>query len=366
VSRALAAARRRAALLLLPLSLAPFAAVAPTVMDSHARLQRLQLAPLPAPAVALSPAEAARFRALPATPGRIPALLWHGIGDARDGYTVSRRAFARQLALLDHLGYTAVTMEQWAAFRAGRAEDLPAKPILLTFDDGRLDSYRGADAVLERHGMRAAMFVITAHLDERNPFYTTWEELHEMEESGRWDVEPHAHAGHTMIRASGGKAPFYAARRPGESLARWQWRVTDDVLTARKRFAEQGLKPSAFAVPYGDYGQRTAAHPAIPRVFAGVLRRQFGNFMVQHDGNDPPFTAPGTGAAQRYELGTTTTLGELYRWLRRHSYGARRKAPASRGPAAGHARPSKSAGTAASGAPMPAPARGDSGRERES
>ena len=326
--RVLAAVRRRAALLLLPLSLAPFVAVAPIVVESHAWLQRTQLGPLPAPAVSLSPAETARFKPLPATPGRIPALVWHGIGDARDGYTVSRREFARQIALLDRLGYTAVSMEQWAAFRAGRADGLPEKPILLTFDDGRLDSYRGADAVLERYGMRAAMFVITGEIERGSPFYTTWEELHAMEESGRWDVEPHAHAGHTTIRSSVGTAPFYASRRPGESLARWQWRVTEDVLAVRERFAEQGIRPTAFAVPYGDFGQRTAAHPAIPRIFAGVLRRRFGHFMVQAAGNDPRFTAPGNGAAPRYELGTTTTLADLYRWLRRHTYEDSRKAPA--------------------------------------
>ena len=51
MNRLLAAARRRAALLLLPLSLAPFVAVAPLVVESHAWLQRTQLGPLPAPAV---------------------------------------------------------------------------------------------------------------------------------------------------------------------------------------------------------------------------------------------------------------------------------------------------------------------------
>jgi hypothetical protein len=172
VNRLLTALRRRAALALFPLSIIPFVAVAPTILRSHDRFERLHnMGPLPAPTVGLSPAEAIRFRPFPAPAGTVPVLVWHGINDARDGYSVSQSAFARQLALLKGLGYTAISTRQWADFRAGRTAGLPARPILLTFDDGRLDSYRGADRVLERTGMRAAIFVITGEIEKRNPFY---------------------------------------------------------------------------------------------------------------------------------------------------------------------------------------------------
>jgi hypothetical protein len=318
--------RRSWAWALLPLSAIPFAAATPTVVHSQQRFQREhRMGPLPAPAAGLSGAEAARFTPLPATPGAVPVLVWHGIDDDRDGYSTSRRAFARQLDLLKRLGYTAISTEQWADFRAGRDARLPAKPILLTFDDGRLDSYRGADRVLEREGMRAAMFVITGEIDRRSPFYLSWSELHRMEGSGRWDVEPHAHDGHVEVTVAPGKqAAFYAARRytrsqGRETLAGWEARVSADLFALRHRFAAQGLRPHAFAVPYGDYGQRAANDPAIPRLLSGLLTRQFGSFFVQADDNDPGFTSPGTGAAERYELRTGTTLDQLYGWLRRHA-----------------------------------------------
>jgi peptidoglycan/xylan/chitin deacetylase (PgdA/CDA1 family) len=319
--------RRRASLALLPLSVIPFAGVMPTIANSHDRFNREHnMGPLPAPVVGLTSVEAAALKSLPTTPGEIPVIGWHGINDEPDGYSTSRRAFSRQLAVLQRLGYTAISMEQWADFRAGRATDLPAKPILLTFDDGRLDSYRGADRILERYGMRATMFVITGEIEKGNPFYVTWSELHRMQDSGRWDIEPHAHDGHHQqtVAPDGTQAPFYASRRytrsqGRESLPDWEARVSADLFALREAFAEQGLEPHAFAVPYGDYGQRAENDPEIPGLMASLLTRQFGSFIVQSDDNDPAFTTPGEGAAGRYEMHTGTTLEQLYGWLQRHS-----------------------------------------------
>jgi peptidoglycan/xylan/chitin deacetylase (PgdA/CDA1 family) len=313
--------------LLLPLSVIPFVIAGPAVVHSRQRfVRKYEMGPLPAPAARLTTAETARYRTFAAPAGQVPVLAWHGIGPARDGYSVTRAQFARQIALLKRLGYTAISMRQWADFRAGRPVTLPAKPILLTFDDGRLDSYRGADRVLQRAGMRAAMFVITGEIAQGNAFYLTWTELHAMRDSGRWDIEPHANDGHheITVSADGAQAPFYAARRytrsqGRETLAGWERRVDTDLFTLRERFADQGIAVQAFAVPYGDYGQRAGNDPAIPRLLSALLTRQFGNWFIQADDGDPGFSAPGAGPVQRFEVRTGTGLDALYGWLRRHS-----------------------------------------------
>jgi polysaccharide deacetylase len=314
-------------LLLLPLSIVPFVAGVPIVIAQHERFDREHnMGPLAASTVSLTAAETTRMPVLPATPGKIPVLLWHGISNARDGYSVSQAEFARQLATLKHLGYEAISAEQWAEFRAGQATDLPPRPILLTFDDGRLDSYRGADRVLQRYGMRATMFVITGQIEDGDPEYLTWAELHGMADSGRWDIEPHGHEGHqtVTIAPDGTQAPFYAARkytrsRGQETLAEWEARVAGDLFAVNERFADQGLTPHVFAVPFGDYGQRDGNDPAIPGLFTGLLTRQFNNYFIQTPSSDPAFTVPGTGPAQRYTLRTETTPDDVYAWLRRHS-----------------------------------------------
>lgn len=317
--------KRLLSFLLLPLSVVPFLLVAPTIVQSRERFEREHnMGPLPAPAVAQI--SAARYPGFAAPSNEVPVLLWHGIGDERDGYTITQREFENQIALLDQLGYTAISMRQWADFRAGNSAGLPAKPILLTFDDGRLDSYRGAEKVLARYDMRATIFAITDEIEQGNPFYLTWEELHAMRDSGRWDIQPHAHAGHKTFATNvqGDHAPFYAARRYTtsggvETLAQWESRVSEDLFTVKQRFLDHGIEPQAFAVPFGDYGQRSTNDPSIPGLLSGLLTRQFGNWFVQADDNDPSFTRPGTGAAPRFELTTGARLDDLYGWLRRQS-----------------------------------------------
>jgi Polysaccharide deacetylase len=327
MTRLIAAARRRLSLLLLPLSVLPFVAGVPVVIAQHQHFDREHnMGPLPASTATLTAAETARLKPLPATPGEIPVLLWHGISPTRDGYSVSQAEFARQLAALKQLGYDSISVEQWADFRAGKLAGLPSKPILLTFDDGRLDSYRGADRVLQRYGMRATMFVISGRTESGDPEYLTWAELHRMRDSGRWDLEPHAHDGHQTVTVApdGTQAPFYAARKytrseGQETLAAWESRVSTDLFAVADRFAAQGLTPHVFAVPFGDYGQRDGNDPAIPKLFTDLLTRQFTNYFIQTPESDPGFTVPGTGAAQRYVMRTDTTPDSLYGWLRKHS-----------------------------------------------
>ena len=329
ITRLRAVARRSGAFALLPLSAVPMLLLGPGLLASHARFdRRFHSPPFPAPVVAFSAAELTRYR--PATPftGAVPVLVYHGINDHNDGYSVSREEFARQLAMLDRAGFRTISVAQYLAFRAGGTTGLPARPILITFDDGRLDSYRGADAALARHHMRAAMYVITEPVRKHNPFHLTWEELHRMQRSGRWDVQPHAHDGHHMIviDGAGRTGPFYAStkftRSAGtESFAEYTQRVATDIYALKDDFRAQGMDSQTFAVPYGDRGQHAPAR--MRRFLDELLASQFSVVFVQRSGNDPAYTTPG-GPAERYELHTATTTDDLYRWLVRHDPGEAR------------------------------------------
>jgi hypothetical protein len=305
--------KRLLAILLVPLSALPFAVIVPAIMASHERFVREhEMGPLPAPAVTLDK----RFERLGAHPRRVPVLVWRRVADAR--------TFARQLTLLKTLGYESISAAAWARFRAGDRRALPARPVLLTIDGGELDSYRRADDVLRRTGMRATMFALTGPTEDGDPYYLRWAELQRMRDSGRWDVQPGAHRGHSTIatRPDGAQAPFYAARRftrSGglESRAAWERRVSGDLFALRERFELHGIAPAAIAVPFGDVGQRTSNDRALPGLLTGLLERQFGNWFTQ--AADADFTRPGSGRAERFALDRGTRLDDLYRWLRRHS-----------------------------------------------
>jgi peptidoglycan/xylan/chitin deacetylase (PgdA/CDA1 family) len=97
--------------------------------------------------------------------------------------TVAPVDFARQMRWLHAHGYHTVTQAQlFAALeRHGR---LPARPVLVTFDDGYRDVLKNAAPVLHRLGMKATAYVITSRISNGDVSFLTWAELHELEQDG--------------------------------------------------------------------------------------------------------------------------------------------------------------------------------------
>lgn len=322
--------RRAGALLLLPLSTIPLVAVAPRIVDSHANYERVHNSgPLPAPAVALSPAERAGYARLPAHPDAVPVLAYHAINESHRYLSITPKEFARQMRLLRHLGYEAISIAAYQRFRAGDTAGLPARPVLITFDGGRLDAYRGADRILERERLRATMFVVTARIERKDPDHLTWRELHRMADSGRWDVQSGTHDADREVAtdAIGGHASFLAARRytrsgGKETFAGFEQRITTDIFAARKALEAQGFEPRAIAAPFGDEGRHGAEAARIVPLLSGLLTRQFGTYFVRDEANNPTYSHSGAGRVSRFEVTASVGTDQLYAWLRRRDPGA--------------------------------------------
>ena len=224
------------------------------------------------------------------------------------------------MAMLSGNDFHAISIAQYARFAAGDVEDLPDRPILITFDDGRLDSYQGADSILARYGMRATMFVITANADAAKPGYLTWLQLRAIAAGGRWDLQEHAHAGHVQIATGpGGRTgPYYAnlIYRNGtrERFSSFKRRVTSDILAGRRLMGSQipGFESLTFAVPYSDYGQQHTNYAPIPAWERGWLQRTFKVFFVQ---DRRVYNLPGNPIGQRYGVRAATTAEQLQTWL---------------------------------------------------
>ena len=366
------------AFLLLPLSLVPLYFAVPKIRNEVA--PDPERAPLTAPDVSPTKAQLDRWRPLAAARHAIPVLLYHGIKDRPDHYSVTQRQFAEQMAMLKHAGFETISIAQYARFLQGVTDGLPRRPILLTFDDGRLDSYRGADKVLAENGFRVTMFAIAGYVEDGSNFYLTWEELRRMMKSGRWDVQEHAGVGHVNVRydAKGRKGPAYAYRqykeRYGlETFAGFKTRVRDDLLWAKRTMTEQlpGFVPWSFAVPFGNYGQKGDTNdPRIAGFMNGFLARNFQAVFLTH----PPVYTTGDSRRSglpRIEIRSDTRTDDLYRWLRdrtppRHKPRPKKKpvpaaqpaadAPATGAPATGATGTSAPTAPAATVSPEPAPA----------
>jgi peptidoglycan/xylan/chitin deacetylase (PgdA/CDA1 family) len=311
--------------LLLPLSVAPIVWLAPALVDSHDAFKRLWLGreTVAAPAVTFTRAQAAAFVPTPTFRGAVPVLAYHGISDGSDSpYTVTPKQFATQMAALKRAGYNTISARQYARFPGGSAKDLPSRPILVTFDDGQLDSYKHADAVLERYGMRATMFTITEPVDRQNAYYVRWPELRKMRDSGRWDIQLHAHAMHRMVTidAKGTKGAAYANRMFAdgrlESMAAYRKRVRADLDEGMKRLRAElgdGITTDLFAFPFSAEGSWQTNDPGIPAFLDRELHGRFKQVFLAGRPKTPPRTAQRTPT--RYEVHFDTTVEQLYAWL---------------------------------------------------
>ncbi len=88
----------------------------------------------------------------------VPVLVFHGICpttcEPSQVYSIPSAAFEELLTALSARGYQTLSAHDYAQFLLGRANNLPPRPILITFDDGRTDGYLGADPILARLHMK--------------------------------------------------------------------------------------------------------------------------------------------------------------------------------------------------------------------
>jgi peptidoglycan/xylan/chitin deacetylase (PgdA/CDA1 family) len=122
--------------------------------------------PSPAPIVSNAKAAAATILARP----EVPILCYHQIRDYKstDGkigkpYIVPVAVFRDQMQALADSGYHTILPDQLVDYLES-GKQLPQNPVMITFDDTRLDQYTAALPALDKHGFKAAFFIMTVSL----------------------------------------------------------------------------------------------------------------------------------------------------------------------------------------------------------
>jgi peptidoglycan/xylan/chitin deacetylase (PgdA/CDA1 family) len=278
-----------------------------------------------APDVTLTAEEKRVWAPLPPDRSAIPVLLYHGIGPESDfsnaddaAYGVGIDDFAKQLTMIAHAGYETIDLDTFAGFVRGEDVELPDRPLLLTFDDARANSFTGADAILDELGFNAVMFVDVGRVDAEDAEYLRWDELEGLDPA-RWQLQLHSGKGHQQIQFGPGDddyGPFYAYREQGEDFDGWRERVRSDIAWGQDTLAGHisGYRPLAFAPPYGNYGQDGTNDERIPDDLLGYLTDRFGLVFTQDvNARAKPGSGPPTG---RIQVTRAMTGGELRDRLR--------------------------------------------------
>jgi len=121
-------------------------------------------------------------------PKRIPVLTYHLISKdppaAMKRWSVTPRAFQRQMAYLHRKGYQSITLEQLWDYLT-RGTPLPPKPICITFDDGYQSHHEETFSLLAQYGFSATVFLVADFVGKANewdridppPALLSWEQI---------------------------------------------------------------------------------------------------------------------------------------------------------------------------------------------
>lgn len=186
--------------------------------------------------------------------GELPILTYHSLDDSGSVISVTPSVFAEQMRALHEAGIRTLSLP--AATEALRGGRVPAKVVVLTFDDGFENFYEHAYPVLRRYGFAATNFLVTDYCGKDNSWPTQpahverrpllrWAQVREMSEAG---------------------IAFGAHSRTHPDLTRVSSGEAEEEIVASKRAIEQFLERpvESFAYPYGAYDEAvkrlTAAH----------------------------------------------------------------------------------------------------------
>lgn len=221
----------------------------------------------------------------------VPILLYHGLAEGARDKSLSIANFESQMVALRREGYTAVTMTELDDILRGQSR-MPSKPIVITFDDARVDSFTAADPLLKKYGMKATMFVPTALTLDNHPFYADWALMRDHAATGRWDFQSHGHRAHNRvtINSAGDVGGFLVnrewieAQNRLETFEEYRARIEGDYRTSAQLLAANlpVTRLVAYAFPYSEAGQGdTGNEPQASDLNEKLVFDNFGYGLAQ-------------------------------------------------------------------------------------
>ena len=200
---------------------------------------------------------------------QVPILCYHQIRNwtATDGkmgkdYIVPIAEFKSQMKMLADSGYHTILPDQLYDYLV-YGKKLPKKPIMLTFDDTKLDQYTAAIPEMNKYGFKGVFFIMTVSIGKAN--YMSKAQIKELSDAG------HVIGSHTYDHQN-------VKKYQGDD---WLTQIEKPTKTLQEI---TGKKIKYFAYPFGLWNKE-----AIPE----LKKRGFTSAFIlaeKRDENDPLFT----------------------------------------------------------------------------
>ena len=176
---------------------------------------------------------------------RVPILVYHRVAPTHDGQSAQQRllgvdpaTFQRQMTFLAENKYTVISLGTLVDAIQGHGS-LPARPVVITFDDGWKSQYVSALPVLEQMHFTATFFVITRQVG-KGAAYMTLDELKALQQAGM-TIASHSRTHPDLVKVSDSQ-------------------LEDEMVGSRDDLQKMlGVTTELFAYPYGSWDKRIAA-----------------------------------------------------------------------------------------------------------
>jgi len=207
--------------------------------------------------------------------GYVDVLMYHSISSEPGPTSIPVSTFREQMQSLSDCGCTVVPFSRFAAWQR-REVSLPARAVMLTFDDGFADFADAAFPILDAHGYTATVFLPTGRLGGREDWYganaqprplMSWPTVKDLAARG---ID---FGGHSVTHAD-------LTRLSAADLNR-------EVALSQAHIAEQlGKAPTTFAPPYGH------VNPSVLREVALHAEVSAGTELGRADRGSSPTDTP--------------------------------------------------------------------------
>jgi peptidoglycan/xylan/chitin deacetylase (PgdA/CDA1 family) len=148
----------------------------------------------------------------------VPVLLYHHVVPNPSNFiAISPDTFERQMKYLKDNGFESITQAQMSEF-IYKGAALPAKPVLITFDDGRQNQWDNAVPIMKKYGFTATFFVVQNWTKSNSDTTMNAAKLRKLADQG-FDIGSHTISHRPMQSWKGETKPAYYKRLTKQAVA---------------------------------------------------------------------------------------------------------------------------------------------------
>lgn len=202
----------------------------------------------------------------------IPILCYHNLNPTKPGsMSLTPQKFESQLKWLKDNGFNVIPLKEAVEYLQGKRTSLPAKPVVITADDGWESVYTYMFPLIRKYNIPVTLFIYPQTISKgKNAM--TWEQLIKLQKTGLFDIQSHTYS-----------HPNFKQAKRRLSSAGFQKNVDMELTTSKKILEEKlGTKITLLAWPFGIYNtylEQAAAKAGYDMAFTiGALKanKSFG------------------------------------------------------------------------------------------